>query len=123
MLIFSYIMILLISLVHFYIMYLEMYQWTSKKSQKIFNTNEQLANQTIAMAGNQWLYNWFLASWLFISLIYFFNNAEIIWNIIAYIFLSFVFIAWIYWSITVKKKILYIQSLPAIIALVALYIS
>lgn len=116
---FSFIIIIAISILHFYIMYLEMFLWTSEKAQKIFKTTPEFAEKTKTLAANQWLYNWFLASWLMISL---YLPVDIQTNrIIAIIFLIFIIIAWIYGWITSNKKIFFIQSIPAKIALIAIY--
>lgn len=116
---FSFIIIIAISILHFYIMYLEMFLWTSEKAQKIFKTTPEFAEKTKTLAANQWLYNWFLASWLIISL---YLPVDIQTNrIIAIIFLIFIIIAWIYGWITSNKKIFFIQSIPAKIALIAIY--
>ena len=116
---FSFIIIIAISILHFYIMYLEMFLWTSEKAQKIFKTTPEFAEKTKILAANQWLYNWFLASWLMISL---YLPVDIqTTRIIAIIFLIFIIIAWIYGWITSNKKIFFIQSIPAKIALIAIY--
>ena len=71
------------------------------------------------MAKNQGLYNGFLA-------------AGLLWSLVAQspfdfqlklFFLGCVFVAGIVGAITASKKILYIQSLPALIAIVLVFIT
>lgn len=70
------------------------------------------------MMANQGLYNGFLAAGLIWSLLIQTNP----WNIyVAIFFLSCVAIAGIYGSITASKKILYIQTVPAVIALILVH--
>jgi len=116
---FSYIIIFIISILHFYIMYLEMFLWTSKKAQKIFKITPKFAEKTKTLAANQWLYNGFLASWLMISILLPTDIQTA--KTIAIIFLIFIFIAWVYGWITSNKKIFFIQSIPAKIALITIY--
>ena len=64
------ILIGLVSLIHIYILYLEMVLWTSKKGIKAFNLkNEKFAEETKIMAANQGLYNGFLAAGLIWSIV------------------------------------------------------
>ena len=101
-----------VALIHIYILYLEMVLWTSKKGIKAFGLkSKEFAEETKIMAANQGLYNGFLA-------------AGLIWSILiketsfALFFLICVFIAGIYGAYSTKqKKIVYIQSIPALIAI------
>ena len=102
----------LVAIIHSYIMHLEMVLWTTEKGIKIFGLkSKQFAEETKVLAANQGLYNGFLAVGLFWSVLI--KNKEI-----ALFFLSCVFIAGIYGAYSTKKiNILYIQSVPAIIAI------
>lgn len=107
--------ILLVSIIHIYIMYLEMFLWTTKKGIKAFNLKDKpFAEETKVLAANQGLYNGFLAAgliWAFIS-----DDSNI-----AFFFLICVAIAGIYGSYSTKKiKILYIQTVPATLGLTSL---
>ena len=69
------------------------------------------------MAANQGLYNGFLAAGLFWSL--FISDANWSKNV-ALFFLSCIAIAGIYGAYSASKKILFIQTLPALIAILAI---
>ena len=111
------ILIGLVALIHVYIVYLEMVLWTSKKGIKTFGLkSKEFAQETKVMAANQGLYNGFLAAGLIWSLISVKTD-------VAIFFLICVFIAGIYGAYTTKKKsILYIQSIPALLGILALFL-
>lgn len=106
------IFILIVIIIHFYILYLEMFLWTTKKGIKTFGLkNNEFAEQTKVLAANQGLYNGFLAFGLVWSLYFNLKNSTLV-------FLSFVIIAGIYGAYSTRKiNILYIQFIPAAIAL------
>nr|WP_315299325.1 DUF1304 domain-containing protein [Raoultella terrigena] len=109
--------IALVAAIHLYILILEMFLWDTKTGHKAFNLSADFARDTRVLAANQGLYNGFLA-------------AGLLWGLWAgesgfqlkVFFLSCVVLAGIYGSITASRKILYVQALPAIAALAALFI-
>ena len=105
---------------HIYILWFEMFSW-EKRGPKVFSGfPKDLYAQTKSMAANQGLYNGFLAAGLIWSLII----ADEMWaKNIAFFFLACVVIAGIYGSMTVTKKILYMQAVPAMIGLVVVYLN
>ena len=109
----------LIAFLHLYIMWFEMFKWTSR-GPKIFTTlPNELFEPTKEMAANQGLYNGFLAAGLVWSLFI----KDTVWQQnIALCFLIFVAIAGIYGAFTVSKKIVFVQTLPAVIAILLLYL-
>lgn len=111
------ILITLVALIHIYIVYLEMVLWTTKKGIKTFGLKDkQFAEETKVMAANQGLYNGFLA----IGLIWSIYTSQ---NNVAIFFLCCVLIAGIYGAYSTKKiKILYIQSIPAILGIISFLI-
>jgi putative membrane protein len=114
-------LIAIIALEHLYILYMEMFAWTTL-GKKTFKgaMDSSLFEPTKAMAANQGLYNGFLAAGLIWSLLI--NDADWQWNV-AIFFLSCVSVAGIYGAISASKKIFYVQALPALIALaVVLYL-
>ena len=111
------ILIAFVALIHIYIVYLEMVLWNTPKGHKAFNMTPDQANQTQVLAANQGLYNGFLAAGLAWALVH--PNAAFGVQIATF-FLICVAIAGIYGSLTAAKKILYIQTLPAVVALAAL---
>ena len=75
---------------------------------------------TKSLAANQGLYNGFLAA----GLIWTFFIKDIVWNTnISIFFLSCVAIAGIYGALTADKKIFIVQALPALIALLLIFIN
>lgn len=102
----------LVACIHIYIFYLEVFLWTTKKGIAAFGLkSKEFAVETRVMAANQGLYNLFLAAGIIWSLIY---NKE---HTVLF-FLTCVFIAGIYGAYSTKNlRIIYIQSLPAIIAI------
>jgi putative membrane protein len=115
------ILIAFIAIEHLYILYMEMFAWTTL-GRKTFKGSmpDNLFEPTKALAANQGLYNGFLSAGLIWSLLT--NVAD--WRLnIAIFFLSCVSLAGIYGAMTASKKIFYVQALPALIALaVVLYI-
>lgn len=113
------IMIGLVALIHIYILWLEMFAWTSK-APKVFKTiPKDLFVPTKALAANQGLYNGFLAAGLIWSMLITDHH----WKFyVAIFFLCCVIIAGIYGAATASKKILYVQSIPALVALILLHL-
>ncbi|WP_417444053.1 DUF1304 domain-containing protein [Joostella sp.] len=111
------ILIAIIALLHCYIMWFEMFAWETK-GRKVFKSfPDDLFPRTKAMAANQGLYNGFLAAGLIWT--FFINNAE--WRVnIALFFLACVAIAGIYGALTASKKILFVQTVPAVITIILL---
>ena len=107
-------LISLVALIHIYIVYLEMFLWTTKNGIKAFGLkNKEFAEETKVLASNQGLYNGFLAGGLLWSLISTKVDVAIFFSIC-------VLIAGIYGAFSTKKiRILYIQSIPASLALIS----
>lgn len=103
----------LIALVHVYILILEMFLWDKPAGLKAFGHTKEKAAESKVLAANQGLYNGFLAAGLFWGLYLGSAGTDII-----IFFLSCVLVAGIYGGLTAKLKILYIQAVPAAIALV-----
>lgn len=99
-----------ISFLHFFISAIEVFFWNKKPGIKAFNLTKNFADQTKGMAVNQGVYNAFLASGLLLSMISRQTTSAIF-------FLCCVFVAGIVGGLTSNKKIVLIQSVPALIAL------
>ncbi|AWM14948.1 DUF1304 domain-containing protein [Flavobacterium sp. NRK F10] len=105
-----------IALLHLYILVLEMFLWTTRGPKVFRSFPKDLFAPTKAMAANQGLYNGFLAAGLLWSLLV----SDIFWSKnIALFFLGCIAIAGIYGAYSASKKILFIQTLPALIAIIA----
>ena len=107
-------LIFIVALLHAGFMVLEMALWTKAWGRKIFRMSEEQAKATATLAGNQGLYNGFLAAGLVWSLIHpdpHFSGQ------LALFFLLCVIAAGVYGAISVNKRIFLVQALPAILAL------
>jgi len=104
----------LVALLHLGFMLLEMVFWTRPLGRKVFGLDPEFAARSAALAKNQGLYNGFLA-------------AGLLWGLwldargICLFFLGCVVIAGLFGAATVKRSILYIQALPAILAAIAVH--
>ncbi len=110
------ILIALVAALHLYFMYLEMVAWDQPLGRKVFRTTPEFAAASKALAANQGLYNGFLV-------------AGIVWGLwlgeagfgVKTFFLTCVVVAGIFGAATVSRRILYVQALPAAVALIALW--
>lgn len=105
----------LIAILHVYILILEMFLWDKPYGLKAFGNTPEKAQLTKVMAQNQGLYNGFLAAGLLWSLL----APETYALALANFFLGCVLVAGIYGGLTASKKIIYIQAVPALLALLA----
>lgn len=109
----------LVCFLHFYFMFLEMVLWEKKSVRAVFGMSAEIAKQTRPMAINQGLYNGFLAAGLLWSLLVMDDNLKM--QLQVY-FLSCVLIAGVVGALTVTRRILWIQSFPAALALLVLFL-
>lgn len=110
------ILIGIIALEHLYILYMEMFAWETL-GKKTFKgaLPDELFKPTKTLAANQGLYNGFLAA----GLIWTFFISDEIWRTnISLFFLLCIAVAGLYGTLTASKKIFFVQTLPAIIALI-----
>lgn len=105
-----------IAILHLGFLVLEMFLWNHPIGRRTFRMTKEVSESSATLAANQGLYNGFLA-------------AGLIWGLISgefsvkSFFLVCVLIAGIFGGITAKRSILYIQALPALLALTLLYLS
>lgn len=103
----------LIGLLHVYILVLEMFLWETERGLKAFSMTAEFAATTSVLAANQGLYNGFLAAGLFWGLLY--RDPRVGRHIQLY-FIGCVAVAGVYGAATAKLSILFIQTVPAVIA-------
>lgn len=115
---FAKILILIIALLHVYILILEMFLWDKPAGRKAFGHTAEQAKASKTLAKNMGLYNGFLAAGLFWSLV----AGPILSFPVANFFLACVFIAGVYGGATANRKIIFIQAVPALLALILLNI-
>ena len=105
----------IVVLIHVYIVLLEMLWWDSPRGRKAFGLTPDFASATKVLAANQGLYNGFLV-------------AGLVWGLwlgeagfsIKVFFLACVIVAGLFGAATASVRILYIQALPAALAMAAL---
>lgn len=113
------ILIGLIALLHVWILILEMFLWRTPLGLRSFGTTPEQAEASATLAANQGLYNGILA-------------AGLAWSLVApgptafafrVFFLAAVIVAGIYGGLTVSRRILIVQALPAALALAAVLLA
>ncbi len=102
----------LVALLHLWFLVLEMFLWTKPLGRRVFKLTEEKAQLTKALAANQGLYNGFLAAGLAWGLWLGGEGAAI-----RAFFLGCVIVAGVFGAATVGRKILFVQALPAAVAL------
>lgn len=106
----------LVAAIHAYILVLEMFLWDTPRGRKAFGTTADFAAQTRVLAANQGLYNGFLAAGLIYGLV---RGGDEGFAFLVFFLISVV-VAGLYGAATASRKILFIQALPAALALAAL---
>ena len=106
-------LVALVALLHLYFLALEMFLWTSPAGRRAFGTTLEFAESTRTLAANQGLYNGFLAAGLLWGLWLGAVGAAVV----AF-FLGCVIVAGVFGAATVSRKILFVQAVPAALALV-----
>ncbi|MES1242375.1 MAG: DUF1304 domain-containing protein [Acidobacteriota bacterium] len=110
--------VLVVALLHLYFLALEMFLWNKPLGRKIFRLTPEFAQQSAGLAANQGLYNGFLA-------------AGLVWSVVAgamsfplkLFFLSCVIVAGVFGAVTVNRRILLIQALPALVAMILVHLA
>ncbi len=110
----------IIAFLHLYFLWFEMFAWQSMGKKLFRHLSAEFLKDSKAMAANQGLYNGFLAAGLIWT--FFISNPEWQFNVTLF-FLSCVTVAGLYGGFSVGKKIIYIQALPAILAIVVLVLN
>jgi len=110
----------LVALLHLYIMLLEMLWWDSPRGHKAFGLTPEFARSTRALAANQGLYNGFLAAGLLWGLMH--PDPGFAWQVQIF-FLACVAVAGIFGAVTASRRIVFIQTLPAVIAMLAVVLA
>jgi putative membrane protein len=104
----------LVALIHVYILVLEMFLWDKPFGRKVFGSTPEFAAASKVLAANQGLYNGFLA-------------AGLVWGLslgaggqpVQLFFLGCVLVAGLYGAMSVGIKILFVQAVPAALAIAA----
>ena len=107
------ILVAVVALLHVYFLVLEMFLWDKPLGLKTFRQSAAEAAASKVLAANQGLYNGFLAAGLFWGL-----SLGSAGTSVKVFFLCCVIVAGVYGAATVGRKILFVQALPAAVALV-----
>jgi putative membrane protein len=112
-------LIVLVAAIHVYIVVLEMVLWRTPRGMQAFGTDQAFADRSAPLAMNQGLYNGFLVAGLAWGLL----AADPIGDQVKLFFLACVVVAGVFGGVTVSRRILIVQALPAALALAALLIA
>jgi putative membrane protein len=108
-------LISLVAFIHIYILVLEMALWDKPMGRRAFGLSEEFACSTRVLAANQGLYNGFLAAGLIYGLV----AGSLSFKVF---FLVCVLIAGLFGALTANRRILFVQALPAALALLAVFL-
>jgi putative membrane protein len=104
--------IALVALLHLYFLVLEMFLWDTPRGMRVFGLTPEFAKASKSLAANQGLYNGFLAAGLLWAL-----SLGAAGQAVAIFFLLCVIVAGVFGAVTVNRRILWVQALPAALAL------
>ncbi|MDZ7659264.1 DUF1304 domain-containing protein [Fodinibius sp.] len=110
--------ILIVALLHIAFLVLEIFLWDTKLGLRLLGHSRESAASTKKLAANQGIYNGFLAAGLFWGLSL---GAE--GFTVNLFFLCCIVIAGLFGAVTVSRTIFYVQGLPALIALLLLFLT
>jgi putative membrane protein len=113
-------LVALVAALHIYFLILEMFLWTKPRGLTTFGNSLEKATESAVLAANQGLYNGFLAAGLIWGLV---HGVPAFALQIKTFFLVCVIVAGVYGASTVSRKILFVQALPAALALIALWLA
>jgi putative membrane protein len=115
----SVVLTAIVALLHVYFLVLEMFLWATPFGQKTFKRTAAEQEATKILAGNQGLYNGFLA-------------AGLAWSLVAdgslalplrFFFLTCVVVAGLYGAATASRSILFVQAIPGALALAVTFLA
>jgi len=114
----SDVLVAVVALLHVGFLVLEMFLWTKPVGRRVFGLPPEFMTASASLAANQGLYNGFLA-------------AGLAWGLILgpagfgvkVFFLSCVVVAGVFGAATARRSILWIQAMPAVVALVLAWLT
>lgn len=114
------VLLVIVAALHVYFLVLEMFLWRTPIGLRTFRMTKEAADSSAVLAANQGLYNGFLA-------------AGLLWGLVAYgvvggrpiltFFLLCVIAAGVYGAASVSRRILFVQAVPAAVALILVWLS
>jgi putative membrane protein len=112
--------IVFVAALHVYFLVLEMFLWRTPFGRRTFGTTGEAAESSAKLAANQGLYNGFLAAGLVWALA---TQGVTRGRPVLTFFLICVAVAGIYGGLTVNRRIVLVQAVPAAIALAMLWLA
>lgn len=112
--------IVLVAALHVYFLVLEMFLWRTPFGRRTFGTTAEAAASSAVLAANQGLYNGFLAAGLLWALVWYGASGG---RPFLTFFLACIVVAGVFGAVTVSRRILIVQALPAAIAAALLWLS
>jgi putative membrane protein len=107
-------LVALVAVIHIWIVLAEMVFWETPRVRRAFGMSAEFAANTRVLAANQGLYNGFLVAGLIWALVAGLPGAG---APIAHFFLACIIVAGLYGAATAARRILFVQALPALLAL------
>jgi putative membrane protein len=114
------VLVALVAALHIYFLILEMFLWAKPLGLKTFRHSPEKAQESAVLAANQGLYNGFLAAGLIWGLVH--PVPGFAFQIKVF-FLLCVIVAGVYGAATVSQRILLVQTAPAALALILLWLA
>ena len=105
-------LVALVAILHVWFLVMEMFLWTTPYGRRAFGTTQEQAEQSKVLAMNQGLYNGFLSAGLFWGLALGAAGRGVV-----IFFLLCVIAAGVFGAVTATRKILWVQAVPAVVAL------
>ncbi len=108
--------VLFVAALHSGFLVLEMFYWDHEIGRRIFNLTPEISSGSKVLAMNQGLYNGFL-------------SAGLLWGLgrnrfdVTMFFLLCVIVAGVFGALTVKPSIFIVQAVPALVAVVFVWLS
>jgi len=114
------VLIVVVAAMHVYFLVLEMFLWRTPFGRRTFRTTAEVAESSAVLAANQGLYNGFLAAGLVWALVWY---GVVGGRAILTFFLACIVVAGIFGGLTVSRRIVLVQAVPAAIAAALLWLS
>jgi putative membrane protein len=105
-----------VALLHMGFLVLEMFFWDHPVGERVFQLPRDVLHASASLAANQGLYNGFLAAGLVWGLVTSRRDVKVF-------FLACVIVAGVFGAVTAKTSILFMQALPASIALALVFLA
>lgn len=110
--------VIVVALLHAWFLVLEMFLWQTPYGMRTFGTTAEFAAASAVLAANQGLYNGFLAAGLLWTLA---SDGVVRGRAALTFFLGCIVVAGVYGAATANPRIFWVQALPALAAVGAVW--